>query len=99
MANLDEIFSALNSEPSVFPDIYSVRPQTPEILQSIDNSAKSIDDNGKAEIAELKQQNEKLQTQIDFAKKEAKSSKIESHIAIGISVIAIIVDILLYLFK
>lgn len=88
-----------------YPSLYEEGEHPSELLQSINNKLDKQDtiiENQKAQISELKQQNNKLQEQIDFAKNEAQQaninatkSKHKSNISITVAIFSVIADIII----
>lgn len=63
------------------PSLYEESEHPSELLQSINNKLDKEDtiiENQKVQISELKQQNYKLQEQIDFAKHEAQQANLKA---------------------
>lgn len=87
------------------PSLYEEGEHPSELLQSINNKLDKEDtiiENQKVQISELKQQNYKLQEQIDFAKHEAQQANLKaakseqkSKISITIAIFSVIADIII----
>lgn len=81
-----------------YPSLYEEGEHPSELLQSINNKLDKQDEI----IAELKENNSKLQKQSDFNEQEAKSAKKHSLLAYTISIISIaiaLIDLINNLFR
>lgn len=105
MFNQQDFIAQLEARAESLPTLYEEGEHPSELLQSINNKLDKEDtiiENQKVQISELKQQNYKLQEQIDFAKHEAQQANLKaakseqkSKISITIAIFSVIADIII----